>query len=58
MLDLAWPEGLEHGGQRVALLLSEPPEVRDAASRHGYRYFTTVEDLQAYADREVVEASS
>lgn len=54
VLDLAWPEGLEHGGERVALLLDEPPDVRDAASRHGYRSFTNADALRAHVDREVL----
>lgn len=54
VLDLAWPDGLEFGGERVALLLDEPAEVRDVAGRHGFRYFTTAESLLAHADRELV----
>lgn len=51
VLDLAWPSGLIHGEEKVALLLDEPPEVHDAAGRHGYRFFTDLDDLKAYADQ-------
>lgn len=52
LLDLAWPDGLEHGGDRIALLLDEPPSVRDVAGSHGFRYFTSVEELQDYVETE------
>lgn len=53
VLDIAWPDGLEFGGERVALLLEEPPEVRDAAGRHGFRFFTTRRELQEYVEQEL-----
>lgn len=49
VLDLAWPNGLRYGEEKVALLLNEPPEVLEAAGRHGYRFFTSVETLRRYA---------
>lgn len=54
VLDLAWPDGLEFGGERIALLLDEPPEVRDAAGSHGWRFFTSEEALLAHADHELL----
>lgn len=54
VIDLAWPDGLAFGGERIALLIDEPAEVRDVAGRHGFRYFTSAESLLAYADRELV----
>lgn len=57
VLDLAWPDGLRYGGERVALLLDEPTGVRDAAVRHGFRYFTSVAELQAHAG-EIEEPSA
>jgi hypothetical protein len=49
VLDLAWPRGLQiELTEPVALLLDEPPEVLEAASRHGYRSFTRAEDLRTY----------
>jgi hypothetical protein len=56
VLDVGWPDGLEHGEEKVALLLNEPEEVRDAAGRHGYRYFTSIQDLQAYVCEAVLAA--
>ncbi len=52
VLDLAWPEGLRYGQERIALLIDEPAEVQAAASRHGYRFFTSVVALQAHAESE------
>ena len=51
VLDLAWPRGLQTElTEPVALLLDEPPQVLEAASRHGYRTFTRPEDLRTYAN--------
>jgi len=56
VLDLAWPRGLQvELTDPVALLLGEPVEVHRAAIRQGYRAFTDVDDLRAYAT--AVEAS-
>ena len=49
VLDIAWPDGLAHGEDKVALLLNEPPEVLEAAGRHGYRFFTSASELRQYA---------
>lgn len=53
VLDVAWPDGLDHGEERVALLLNESADVLEAAGRHGYRFFTSVEDLKRYAERQL-----
>ncbi len=53
MLDLAWPDGLTHGDAKVALLLNEPPEVLEAAGRHGYRFFTSVGALREFAEEQL-----
>lgn len=50
ILDLAWPDGLRYGEGPTALLVNEPPAVHEAARRHNYRCFTTVEDLKRFAD--------
>lgn len=42
----------------VALLLNEPPEVVEAAGRHGYRFFTSVIALQAHAHRYLADAAA
>ncbi len=50
VLDLAWPRGLQvEFSEPVALLLNEPLEVYQAAVRHGYRPFTTRDELRSYA---------
>ena len=55
-LDLAWPDGLQHGkSEKVALLLNEPPEVLKAASAAGFRCFTSVAELQRYIEREILQ---
>lgn len=57
-LDLAWPDGLQPGlTQPVALLLNEGPAVEEAAGRHGFRFFTAVEDLRAYIIAEILEGA-
>lgn len=53
VLDVAWPDGLDHGEERVALLLNESADVLEAAGRHGYRFFTSVEHLKRYAERQL-----
>lgn len=58
VLDIAWPDGLTHGEEKVALLLNEPPEVVEAAGRHGYRFFTSVGELQTYAQQYLAEAAA
>lgn len=50
VLDIAWPDGLAHGEDKVALLLNEPAQVLEAAGRHGYRFFTSVGELRQYAE--------
>jgi len=54
ILDLAWPDGLRYGGEKVALLLNEPEEVKDAANRHGYRYCTSFDELRELVERELL----
>lgn len=56
VLDVAWPDGLSFGDERVALLLNEPAEVLEAAGRHGYTFFTSVEALHAHAERHLAGA--
>lgn len=58
ILDLAWPDGLEFGGKPVALLLDEPEEVRNVASRHDFRFFTSEEDLLAYAEQVLLSSAA
>ena len=49
ILDLAWPSGLQEGySQAVALLIDEDRDVRESASRAGYRYYTDIDSLKAY----------
>lgn len=57
VFDLAWPEGLQPGlTDRVALLLNEAPQVEQAAGKHGYRFFTSGDDLIAYVQTELEDA--
>jgi hypothetical protein len=51
VLDVAWPDGLSFGEEKVALLLNEPPETLEAAGSHGYTFFTTVGALRDHADQ-------
>lgn len=53
--DLAWPNGIQEGlSQPVALLIEREPEAVAAANRAGYRYFTDIEDLRIYIEREAL----
>jgi hypothetical protein len=55
IFDLAWPTGLQEGlSQPVALLLNEGETIEQAANKAGYRYFTSVDALQAYVEREIL----
>lgn len=53
VLDVAWPDGLIHGDAKVALLLNEPPEILEAAGRHGHRFFTSVDELRRFVDEQL-----
>lgn len=53
ILDLAWPEGLQHGlSEPVCLLLEEGDEIQDIVNRFGYRYFTDVSEFREYVRAE------
>ena len=57
VLDLAWPNGLQEGlTQPVALLIDEPQETIDAVNKAGYRYFTSVDALKSYVEKEILVA--
>ena len=58
VLDLAWPDGLEFGGERIALLLDEPAELKDIAARHGFRCFTSPDALLAYAEQQLADEAA
>lgn len=49
IIDLAWPQGIQSGlSEPVALLLNETAETQAIVSKYGYRYFTSVADLQSF----------
>ena len=55
ILDLAWPDGVqEEYSQPVALLIDEEDDTKDAVTQAGYRYFTSVEEFQAYVKQEIL----
>lgn len=60
VLDLAWPRGLQvELSEPVALLVNAPLDVHQVAVRNGYRPFTSVEELRAYAtDLETLGAAA
>jgi hypothetical protein len=59
IFDLAWPDGVQLGlTEPVALLLDEPPDVERVAAAHGYRFFTSVDALRHYVEREVLEGEA
>ena len=49
IIDLAWPQGIQSGlSEPIALLLNETAETQAIVSKHGYRYYTSVEELKSY----------
>ena len=55
ILDLAWPNGLQHGySQPVALLIHEGSETLEAANRLGYRYFSDPVSFRSYVEEEIL----
>lgn len=49
IIDLAWPQGIQAGlSEPIALLLNEPADVQATVSKHGYRYYTSIEELKLY----------
>ncbi|MCC8046583.1 MAG: DUF262 domain-containing protein [Clostridiales bacterium] len=49
IIDLAWPHGIQQGlSEPLALLLNETAETQAVVSKYGYRYYTSVDELQAY----------
>lgn len=55
VLDLAWPAGLQQGlSGPVALLLNEGPETIAAASRAGFRCFTSVSDFKVHTEHDAL----
>ncbi len=58
-LDMAWPAGLQEGlSEPIALLLNEPREVEEAAGRHGFRFFTSIDGFKGYVLGEVEGAAA
>mgnify|MGYP006430297333 CR=1 FL=1 len=55
VLDLAWPGGMQTGlSTPVALLIDESKDTLHAAQRHGFRYFTTFDDLKSYVRKNLL----
>ena len=54
-LDLAWPEGIQTGrGDPIALLIDEDTETMKIASGLGYRCYTSVKELQAHVQHDIL----
>ena len=55
ILDIAWPDGLQRGYSRpVAVLLNEPKETLETATRHGFSFFTSVDEFKAHVSSDVL----
>ncbi len=51
IIDLAWPNGVQSGlSEPIALLLNETAETQAEVSKHGYRYYTSVQELKGYIE--------
>ena len=49
IIDLAWPQGVQHGlSAPLALLLNETADTQATVSKYGYRYYTSAEELREY----------
>ncbi|MCD8364164.1 MAG: DUF262 domain-containing protein [Lachnospiraceae bacterium] len=49
IIDLAWPHGIQQGlSEPLALLLNETAETQAVVGKYGYRYYTSVDEIQAY----------
>ncbi|WP_405382842.1 DUF262 domain-containing protein [Phascolarctobacterium sp.] len=56
IIDLAWPQGIQTGlGEPIALLLNETAETQAIVSAHGYRYYTSVNELKEYITHNYLE---
>jgi len=55
VLDLAWPDGLQPGlSHPVALLINEGKDTEKVVNQNGYLYFTAVDDLKKYIQKEIL----
>jgi len=55
VLDLAWPEGMQPGlSKPVALILDGDKEVKQILNQKGFLYFTNVDKLKEYVQREII----
>ena len=54
-IDLAWANGIQQGlSKPVALLIDEDDETLKTASGNGFTCFTSLPELQAYVQREIL----
>ena len=55
VLDLAWTNGIQEGlSRKVALLIDETPETLAIVNHADYEYFTDVDELKRYVEREIL----
>ena len=55
LLDLAWPNGLQPGlTQPVALVIDEDKEIEKILNKHGYKFFTAIDELKKYVKKEIL----
>ena len=55
VLDLAWPNGIQEGlSRKAALLINEPPETLSHVNHADFEYFTNVEELKHYVQRDIL----
>lgn len=51
IIDLAWPQGIQSGlSEPIALLLNETAVTQATVSKFGYRYYTSIDELQQYIE--------
>ena len=56
VFDLAWEDGLQPGlTEPIAVLKDETPETLALASAAGFRCYTTVVELRAYVEAEILK---
>jgi len=55
VLDLAWPNGIQVGlSRKVALLIDEMPKTLRIVNHADYEYFTNVDELKRYVQRDIL----
>ena len=51
IIDLAWPHGIQNGlSEPIALLLNETQEMQALVSKHGFRFYTNIDEFKEFVE--------